>query len=396
MSTRSHPQQTQPMGNLPKAATNQGDSRKAPSSWADKVKVTNANTRYSLDPMPRLPMGQQLIIPEDVMEGVDQWMRCLVDFFPGSKMPYHAINNMGMRVWRTKGLESVTTTANGFILFRFKSQENLQGVLEQGPWLFGGKHLILQQWNPRFQFDASQIKTLPVWIRLRGLPLPLWTTKGLSLVDSMVGKPLSCDEATHRCSRLEYARICVEIDAEMAYVHKFEVVTPLSLQPITIHVDYEWKPARCNTCKVFGHSCGETVEKARLATMLAADKTPTQAMQNLGHNEEADANKKPESKDETRPDKGKQIAHVTTSIEPGGTEVDKTDMPRSKSVGQNGKMTKNLIYVDIRTDTFPCQASTNEGTGESSYANTEDSPSASLKTAKKKKGGKNKKAENRQ
>ncbi|KAJ6742878.1 GLYCINE-RICH CELL WALL STRUCTURAL PROTEIN 1.8-LIKE [Salix viminalis] len=150
--------------------------------------------------MPRLPVGQQLVIPEDVMDGVDKWMRCLVGFFPGSKMPYQAINNMAMRVWRAKGLESVATTANGFILFRFKNQANLQG----------------------------QIKILPVWIRLKGLPLPLWTTKGLSLVASMVGKPLSCDEATHKCSRLEYARICVEIDADMAYVHKFEVVTPLS------------------------------------------------------------------------------------------------------------------------------------------------------------------------
>ncbi|KAJ6419676.1 hypothetical protein OIU84_029740 [Salix udensis] len=149
-------------GTLPKTPPNQGDNKKTTSSWADKVKVTNADTRYSLEPIPRLPVGQQLVIPEDVMDGVDKWMRCLVGFFPGNKMPYHAINNMAMRVWRAKELESVATTANGFILFRFKNQANLQGVLEQGPWLFGGKHLILQKWDPRFQFDAGQIKTLPV------------------------------------------------------------------------------------------------------------------------------------------------------------------------------------------------------------------------------------------
>ncbi|KAB5561400.1 hypothetical protein DKX38_006357 [Salix brachista] len=323
-------------------------------------------------------------------------------------MPYHAINNMAMRVWRAKGLESVTTTANGFILFRFKNQANLQGVLEQGPWLFVGKHLILQKWDPRFQFDAGQIKTLPVWIRLKGLPLPLWTTKGLSLVASMVGKPLSCDEATHKCSRLEYARICVEIDAEMAYVHKFEVVTPLSTQAITIHVEYEWKPARCNTCHVFGHSCGEKTVKDPTAVMVAAEETPPQTMQNLGHADGAtadgaDANKQPGGKADARSDKGKQIAHVQTCTEIGGDVAGKTDTATSKSISLSNKMATNRIGIENRTDTFPSQVSTNEDTGESSHAidkppdhADDDSPSPSLKAAKKKKGGKHKKAVNGQ
>ncbi|KAJ6419697.1 hypothetical protein OIU84_029756 [Salix udensis] len=48
--------------------------------------------------------------------------------------------------------------------------------------------MILQQWSPRFQFHTCKISTLPVWIRLRGLPLPL-CTKGLSMAASMVGTP---------------------------------------------------------------------------------------------------------------------------------------------------------------------------------------------------------------
>ncbi|KAJ6743016.1 ZINC KNUCKLE CX2CX4HX4C-RELATED [Salix viminalis] len=233
----------------------QNNGRKPQSSWAEKVKVTNANTRFTLESLPRHPPDQQMVIPEEAMENSDNWERCLVGFFPGYKFPYHAINSMAMRVWKDKGLEAVITTANGFNLFRFKTQDALKGVLEQGPWLFGGKHLILQQWSPRFQFDITKITSLPVWIRLRGLPLPLWSTRGLSMVASMVGTPLSCDEPTHRCTRLEYARICVEIDATLPYVHQFQIHTPLSSSPITIQVDYEWKPARCSKCKVFGHAC---------------------------------------------------------------------------------------------------------------------------------------------
>lgn len=59
---------------------------------------------------------------------------------------------------------------------------------------------------------------------------------------SMVGRPLSCDESTYNCIRLDYARVCVEVDASLAYVHEFEIESPLTFEPITVKVDYEWKP----------------------------------------------------------------------------------------------------------------------------------------------------------
>ena len=170
-------------------------------------------------------------------------------------MPYHAVNKIASRVWKQCGLEHVTATANGFMLFRFNTEENMHAVLEKGPWMFGGKNIILQQWHPRFQFDKNKISTLPVWIRLHGLPFPLWSKQGLSLAASMIGRPLSCDEQTYNCTRLEYARLCVEIDANLPYVQDFEIESPLSAEPITVTVDYEWKPSRCDKCNVFGHSC---------------------------------------------------------------------------------------------------------------------------------------------
>ncbi|KAJ6917681.1 hypothetical protein NC652_019880 [Populus alba x Populus x berolinensis] len=71
----------------------------------------------------------------------------------------------------------------------------------------------------------------------------------------MVGRPLSCDESTYTCTRLEYARLCVEVDANLPFVHSFDIDCPLSSEPIKVTVDYEWKPSHCDKCKVFGHSC---------------------------------------------------------------------------------------------------------------------------------------------
>ena len=209
-----------------------------------------------MEPLSRQPLGHRLVISEEMLhDNADQWNRCMVGFFPGFRMPYHAVNTIASRVWRQCGLENVTTTSNGFMIFRFTTEAEMHAVLEKGPWMFGGKNIVLQQWHPRFQFDKNNISTLPVWVRLHGLPFPLWSKQGLSMTASMVGRPLSCDESTYNCIRLDYARVCVEVDASLAYVHEFEIESPLTSEPITVKVDYEWKPSRCEKCHIFGHSC---------------------------------------------------------------------------------------------------------------------------------------------
>ncbi|KAJ6287977.1 hypothetical protein OIU76_026572 [Salix suchowensis] len=237
---------------------NSNTQRKPQTTWAERVRVTNSTTRYTLDPLPRCTEGNTIkILDESFMEGVDQWTRCMVGFFPGVRLPFHVVNTIATKTWRHSGLEHVMATSNGFFLFRFKSETELQEVLGKGPWMFGGKSIVLQQWHPHFCFDKNKISKLPVWLRLRGLPFPLWTKQGLSQAATMVGKPLACDEYTHNCTKLDYARICVEVDATLPYVHQFEIDCTLSDTPIQIEVEYEWRPRRCEKCKVFGHSCKE-------------------------------------------------------------------------------------------------------------------------------------------
>ena len=116
-------------------------------------------------------------------------------------------------------MEHVMATSNGFFLFRFKTEDELHEILGKELWMFGGKTIGLEQWHPHFSFDKNKITTLPVWIRLKGLPFPLWTTQGLSQAASMVGKPLACDEHTRNCTRLDYAQVCVVVDSTTPYTH---------------------------------------------------------------------------------------------------------------------------------------------------------------------------------
>ncbi|KAJ6434806.1 hypothetical protein OIU84_000111 [Salix udensis] len=123
--------------------------------------------------------------------------------------------------------------------------------------MFGGKAIILQQWHPQFVFDKNCISKLHVWVTLHGLPFTLWSRKGLSVAASVVGKPLSCDEPTFCCAGLDFVRVCVEIDAAKPLVYKYDLASPYPNEPLHIEVEYEWKPTRCDKCKLFGHACKE-------------------------------------------------------------------------------------------------------------------------------------------
>ncbi|KAB5514313.1 hypothetical protein DKX38_028219 [Salix brachista] len=211
----------------------QGRSQGQMITWADKVRVTDATTRHTLEPFPQKAAGSRLTIPAEMLKhNLDRWTRCMIGFFTGCRLPFHAVNVIAKKAWIGYGLEQVLTIEDGFFIFRFKNEEAITDVIEKGPRMFGGKNIILQKWSPAFQFDRS-----------------------LSLAASMVGKPLSCDELTISGRRMDYARLCVELDASLPFVHHFKVESPLTENPLKVSVEYEWKPSRCESCRSFGHSC---------------------------------------------------------------------------------------------------------------------------------------------
>uniref|UniRef100_A0A6N2N316 DUF4283 domain-containing protein n=1 Tax=Salix viminalis TaxID=40686 RepID=A0A6N2N316_SALVM len=114
---------------------------------------------------------------KDMCSHVDTWKRSMIGFFVSYKMPYHAVLSIANRVWKAHGLEKVTVLDNGFMCLGL--------------------------------FRKSQ-----------------WVRQGLSLAASMVGLPIACDEATLQGHRMEYARVCVELDASEEPVHRFQVDSP--------------------------------------------------------------------------------------------------------------------------------------------------------------------------
>ena len=179
-------------------------------------------------------------------------------FFLGRRLPYSLVHKAASKFWDNAGLVNTLATDQGTFYFQFESSAAVETVLEGGPWYVAGKPLILQQWTPHLSIEKNKVFRVPVWVCFYNVPLEYWNQQGLSYIASMIGKPIQVDRMTAIRGRITYARICIEVDAKDDWITSFDLEAanpPEGSEPITIRVEYQWTPARCNVCKSFGHDC---------------------------------------------------------------------------------------------------------------------------------------------
>ncbi|KAL0300090.1 UNVERIFIED_CONTAM: hypothetical protein Sangu_3140100 [Sesamum angustifolium] len=133
----------------------------------------------------------------------------------------------------------------------------MEEVIEGGPWLFQGQPIVLQRWEPGMVLRKHKHTQVPVWIRLRHLPVEFWTNEGLSTVASGIGRPLYQDTITRACTRLDFARVCVMLDISSTLPKHLIIMMPKedgTEVPCKVEVEYEWVPPKCKNCMSLGHA----------------------------------------------------------------------------------------------------------------------------------------------
>ncbi|KAL0455412.1 UNVERIFIED_CONTAM: hypothetical protein Slati_0880400 [Sesamum latifolium] len=156
--------------------------------------------------------GEIVVRPtlEMVNAGARKWETTAVGYFLGRKPPFLQVQAYFRSIW--PDVRDVIATINGFFFITFRTRSAMDDAIDGGPWFFQGHPLVLQRWEPGMALRKHSHTQVPVWIKLRHLPVELWTDDGLSTVASGVGKPLYPDSITKTCTRLDFARVCVMLD----------------------------------------------------------------------------------------------------------------------------------------------------------------------------------------
>ncbi|CAM8983250.1 unnamed protein product [Rhodiola kirilowii] len=166
------------------------------------------------------------------------------------------------------------------------SISEIQGVLKKN-WDFKGRCTLSEIWDDRHimvildsEADAITVLTSPIrkvglatfrlfryspdfdrrtepattskWVRLPGLPPPLFTRSYVEAIVNSFALFLDVDERSNACVNLKYARACVEIDASKPALEEVIISLPDG-RKLTQKVKIEGNLLYCPRCKIHGH-----------------------------------------------------------------------------------------------------------------------------------------------
>ncbi|PWA75859.1 hypothetical protein CTI12_AA238320 [Artemisia annua] len=203
--------------------------------------------------------GRKVVDMDPVIEvGSKNWCMTLVGYFMGVNMSYREISGHLRRMWRPYHVDEILVNECGLHFIKFKSDEGLNYVLENGPWLVDGKPFFVQKWEAGLCMVKPEPSKVPIWVKIYNVPLEAWNTEGISSIASSVGNPIIMDRITasmclRAYGRASFARVLVEVDASRELAESIEICYNKLGKSMNLRVGYDWKPPLCTHCKVFGH-----------------------------------------------------------------------------------------------------------------------------------------------
>ncbi|GKC61942.1 nucleotide-diphospho-sugar transferase, partial [Tanacetum coccineum] len=188
------------------------------------------------------------------------------------RVAYPIVANYIRNTWRKYGLvRSMFNSSTGLFSFQFNYMDGLDAMLENGPWFIRNSHLILKKWHPDENILKEDASTIPVWVKLYGVPVTAFSGDGLSVIPTKLG-------------RSSYARVMIELQADVELKDNIVMALPRikreGYYTCNIRVEYEWKPPRCARCKVFGHDkeCPKKIGAGVTKKLKKTSQTPKEIM----------------------------------------------------------------------------------------------------------------------
>nr|GEV09333.1 zinc knuckle CX2CX4HX4C [Tanacetum cinerariifolium] len=244
-------------------------ARATGASAKDQPKV-NSNFRIMVvDPVFD---GVNISIPCKVIEKVStRFEHTIYGYFIGKIMAFLVVEYYARNNWMKHELKRIMMNSKGFFFFKFNSRAGLEAVLEGGPWLIRKSLIILKKWSMDTRLLKEELTRILIWVKLHDVPIQVFKEDGISLISTFIGKPVMLDSYTSfMCNesygRSSFAWCLIEVNSEAGLVDVVTMGIPSlsgdGFTKETIGVEHEWRPPRCDICKIFGHVHDHCPKKA--------------------------------------------------------------------------------------------------------------------------------------
>lgn len=122
------------------------------------------------------------------------------------------------------------------------------------------------------------MKKIPVWIKLQGVPLELFSPEGIACIASAVRNFLYLDKATEERRRVSFARVYIDVNSQGNLPKNIEVdIEGRGL--ISVSVEYPWGAKFSSICRAHNHvaaQCKWGTKVWIIREVVPSDFVPTQ------------------------------------------------------------------------------------------------------------------------
>lgn len=184
---------------------------------------------------------------EDKARIREPWAQSLIIKVVGKSFAFSYIMARVRFLWNPSDAITGIDLGEHFILIKFKSDLDLNNVLNKGPWFLGPHFISTRRWEPGFQPSLAKVLTSAVWVRFPELPVELYDKILLQKMGAKIGTLLKIDVQTENNVKGRFARLCVQVDLSKPLTAWVKVGKHRQ------QVAYEGVSSICFHCGVVGH-----------------------------------------------------------------------------------------------------------------------------------------------
>ncbi|RID74361.1 hypothetical protein BRARA_B01464 [Brassica rapa] len=243
------------------------------------VKLSPKETPYILE------SGEKCVtIPNAVVEKNKKAWECFIlgQFYEEApaRGAVHAIVN---GIWSRQRRDITVNKMDGNVyLFRVPCPNARRRILSQNLWQIDGQTMFVAKWSPGIQQIKPELKMVPVWLELTGVPLQFFNKDALQEIAGLVGHPVCLHPATENLTNIEVAKVYTVIDPREP-LPEFVNARFEGGDTRRIAVSCPWLPSRCEFCKKFGHTISRCKTAPRTCETCNSVKHATAACPRTNH-----------------------------------------------------------------------------------------------------------------
>jgi hypothetical protein len=157
------------------------------------------------------------------------------------------------RIWcPMRGISCKEMGENCF-LFTFRQESGKKKALFDGPWQFNKSLLVLEDFDPGKTLDEYEFSTIPIWIRIFGLPLGSMNRDTGIRIGDEVGEYMEADVGEDGRAVGKFLRIKVRMKVSKPLMRGIMLERGEGRKDLWCRFEYEFLPDFCFRCGMLDH-----------------------------------------------------------------------------------------------------------------------------------------------